>query len=826
MEKEHKESPGNVGVFLLVICAIAVDHGSVHSELSAEQAHVDRAYDRLGELDRQALMLAEAERTGYSRTPAGMLERDVRERAGLRRRATLRLGHLDLCFGRIDCQGGETYHLGRVAVADEDSEPLIVDWRAPVAEPFYRATAAEPLGIRRRRHLITRGRRVLRLDDELLVDATDGDRASADDLVLVGEAALLDALRQVRTGRMGDIVSTIQTEQDRIIRAPLGGLVVVQGGPGTGKTAVALHRAAYLLYTHRFPLEQLGVLFLGPNPMFLRYIERVLPTLGESGCRMATVDDLVLGTSAHSIEAPAVARLKGDVRMADLMLKAVRSRQRPTRRVVNIPFGAHALALGPRRAAAIVDQALASPGTHNARRPLVAALVHRHLRRQYDRAVARALEAGLAARRMPDDDLDDALRSAPEVEQLLDRLWPVLSPERLVDDLLGVPALLSEAADGLLSADEQQLLARPRTVAGATPSWSTADLALLDEVAPLLGSTERKSRRRSGPVGDEDVAAIVDRALAEHLPECPECEAELTYTGGPRGDWHCGACIRDWHSPQVLSPAGAMLLQTLRERLFEAATERAVAAGPALRTYGHVVVDEAQDLSPMQWRMVARRCPSGSMTIVGDLGQASGHWAPDGWEEVIAFVPAPRSTVVELTVNYRTPGEVMALATQVLAEARPDLTAAQSVRDSGVAPRFVKTEASDLVDVVVSLAVEEASAVEGGKVAVLTPEALLGGLRRGLTAHPELLGETDDLLSAPVSVLVLDDAKGLEFDSVIVVEPADIAAEHAHGLGALYVALTRTTTRLVVAHSQGLPNSLRRTGGGGDEGKHPVGDLR
>lgn len=808
------KSPGNIGLFVLANSPNAVDHGFVQTELSAEQAHVDRAYDRLAELDRRALLLAEAERTGYSRTPAGMLERDVRERAGLRRRATLRLGALDLCFGRIDCQSGETYHLGRVAVADEDAEPLIVDWRAPVAEPFYRATAAEPLGLRRRRHLITSGRRVLRLDDELLVDRLPGDTGSGDsgqndDLVLVGEAALLDALRRARTGRMGDIVSTIQAEQDRIIRAPLGGLVVVQGGPGTGKTAVALHRAAYLLYTHRFPLEQLGVLFLGPNPMFLRYIERVLPTLGESGCRMATVDDLGTGRATRPADSPAAARLKGDSRMAEVLANAVRSRQRPTRRVVAVPFGAHNLALGPRRAAAIVDQVRAAPGTHNARRPMIASLVHSHLRRQYDRAVARAIEAGLAAKRLPDEELDDALRSAPEVRRLLDRLWPVLTPDRLVDDLFGVPALLAEAAAGLLSADEQQLLARTRTTAGQTPTWTAADLPLLDEAAPLLGPAAHHPRRRARVRSEEDVAAIVDRALAEQLPECPECESELTFTGGPRGDWHCAVCVSDWQSAEVLSPAAAFTLQSLRDRLFGAATERIAVADPALRTYGHVVVDEAQDLSPMQWRMVARRCPSGSMTIVGDLGQASGHWAPDRWDEVIALIPSPRSTVVELTVNYRTPGEVMALAARVLAEARPDLTPAQSVRDAGVEPRFVQATTADLVDATVGLARDEAVAVEGGKVAVLAPVALVADLRRALSAHVDLTGDSDDPLSAPVSVMPLDDAKGLEFDSVVVVEPSAIAAEHPHGLGALYVALTRTTTRLVVAHADSLPVSLR-----------------
>jgi DNA helicase IV len=319
----------------------------VHPELAAEQAHVDRAYDRLEELERKALDLAQDERAEYSRTFAGVLERDVRERAGLRRRASLRLGSLNLCFGRIDCEGGASYHLGRVAVADEEQEPLIVDWRAPIAEPFYRATPADPLGLRRRRHLLTKGRKVLRLDDEVFGGAALADEPGEDDLVLVGEAALLEALRRARTGRMGDIVSTIQAEQDRIIRAPLNGLVVVQGGPGTGKTAVALHRAAYLLYTHRFPLEEMGVLFVGPNPVFLRYIERVLPTLGESGCRMVTADELVDDVPVERVDLPAVTRLKGEARMADVIAAAVRSRQRPLRKAVAVPLGGQGGPCGP-----------------------------------------------------------------------------------------------------------------------------------------------------------------------------------------------------------------------------------------------------------------------------------------------------------------------------------------------------------------------------------------------------------------------------------------------------------------------------------------------
>jgi hypothetical protein len=484
------------------------------------------------------------------------------------------------------------------------------------------------------------------------------------------------------------------------------------------------------------------------------------------------------------------------------------------RKVVEVPFGAYVLKLGPRKSTEIVERAAAARGVHNARRPLVEAAVYDHLTRQYRKAVARAEAAGLPARPLDDEDLADSLRGSREVRKLLDRLWPVLTPARLLDDLLGLPALLAEAADDVLSADEQALLARPRTSSRETPTWSPADLPLLDEAAPLLGpASAAVTRAKAAKPVSEDVAAIVDRALADDLPECPECGSELTYVGGA-AEWRCERfeCRREWKSIEVLSPAAAVTLEQVRERLLAAAAPGRAEGAPDLRTYGHVVVDEAQDLSPMQWRMLARRCPSGSVTIVGDLGQASGHWAPTSWQEVIDLVPAPRSTVVELTVNYRTPGEVMAMAARVLAEARPDLTPARSVRDAGVSPRAVRVDHVDgIVDAAVAAATEEVAAVDGGKVAVIVPAALLAPMTAAIRDRDDLAGADDDLLAAPVSALTLDDAKGLEFDSVLVVDPVGVADEHPHGLGALYVALTRTTTRLALVHAGELPPALQPT---------------
>jgi hypothetical protein len=416
---------------------------------------------------------------------------------------------------------------------------------------------------------------------------------------------------------------------------------------------------------------------------------------------------------------------------------------------------------------------------------------------------------------MDEDDLAESLRRSRDVKRVLDRLWPVLTPARLLGDLFGIPALLDEAADGVLTPAERTMLLRPRPPAGEVPAWSQADLPLLDEAAPLLGPTsaaapQAVARATAAKPVSEDVAAIVDRALADDLPECPECGSELTYVGGS-AEWRCERfeCRREWKSIEVLSPAAAVTLDQVRERLLAGALPGRSEALPDLRTYGHVVVDEAQDLSPMQWRMLARRCPSGSMTIVGDLGQASGHWAPTSWQEVIDLVPAPRATVVELTVNYRTPGEVMAVAARVLAEARPDLTPARSVRDAGVAPRAVRVPAgADVVTAAVIAAEEEFAHVDGGKVAVIVPAARLDTVIAAIHARPEFAGVDDDLLAAPVSALTLDDAKGLEFDAVVVVDPVAIADEHPHGLGALYVALTRTTTRLALVHAGDLPAAL------------------
>ena len=376
---------------------------ATHPELEAEQAHVDRAYERLDQLRADtAELLRSVLDQGRGGTHQFREERDVIVRTSLARLDQLDIGEQALCFGRIDRRADgpaldgatESFHIGRLGISGDDLEPLVVDWRAPVAEPFYRATGRDPMGLVLRRHLAAQGRRIVGLEDEWFgapppgaVTGTGPGSGPEAGLELGGPGALLAALEGARTGVMRDIVATIQSEQDAIIRAPLPGVMVVQGGPGTGKTAVALHRAAYLLYTHRFPLERQGVLVIGPNPLFLRYIEHVLPSLGESGVTLSTVSGLVHGVTVRAEDDAEVARLKGDARMAGFLARAVRSRQRGLRHDARVPFGSTVLRLPTDVSVSIVSAARRRPGTHNARRRFVEQLVVRRLADEYLRTL-------------------------------------------------------------------------------------------------------------------------------------------------------------------------------------------------------------------------------------------------------------------------------------------------------------------------------------------------------------------------------------------------------------------------------------------------------
>jgi DNA helicase IV len=685
-------------------------------------------------------------------------ERDAIVESSLRRVKHLQIGDEPLVFGRIDTVDKAIHHIGRVAVYDAEHEPLVTDWRAPAAEPFYRATPSDALGVVRRRHILSKDRKVVHLEDELL----DAAHATDDGLVLVGEAALLNALRRSRSGRMRDIVATIQREQDEVIRAPLEGVLVVQGGPGTGKTAVALHRAAYLLYAHRDRLTRMGVLVIGPNAIFMRYIEQVLPTLGESAT-LSSIRELVPGVRAAGEDPLDVARIKGDVRMAKVVRRAVNQLERGLDKPETIEWEGAKLVLSvaaSRHIVKVIRERIR--GTHNAKRPDIRDLTIGFLFNKWTKQQRRW--AGMFGEETRET-FERDLRSDEHLKDVLDRMWPVRSAEDLVRSLTSDPAVLARAAKGTLEAGEQKTILRD-----ADAELTENDIALIDEAIPLLGPTERRRRRR--PKIDAEERFAIER-LVDDLQEL---------------------------EPVIRLERQAFIERLVEQRLdIERGDE--VHKKPPRELFGHVVIDEAQSLSPMQWRMIARRVPAKSMTIVGDLGQNTGAWTAASWDDVVLQLNPANSSIVELSINYRSPEPIAELANRVLAVAAPELVPPRSVRTDGDPPRIVPAE--DLIDETAAIARAEVS--DEGTVAVLTSHELVGKLRVHLGIRED--ADAASLLDEPIAVLTVGDARGLEFDSVVVVEPAAIEAES--GLRALYVAITRATRALTLVHAEPLPEPLR-----------------
>jgi DNA helicase IV len=717
-------------------------------ELRAEQLRLDRLYARLDQLRAEAdASLAALRRSATAGTPAARIERDAliaQAQATVHRLAAV---EERLCIGRLDLRDGSQRYIGRIGLTDPAGNRLLVDWRAPAATPFYRATPAEPDGVLSRRHLITRGRTVTGLQDEVLDLAGFAATGRPVDTVS-GDDALMLALNAERTGRMRDIVATIQAEQDRIIRAPAAGALVVQGGPGTGKTVVALHRAAYLLYAHRDRLARTGVLVVGPNHRFLDYISQVLPSLGETGVVLATAGQLYPGVDAQAEESAAAVAVKGDLRMADVLAAAVKARQRVPRRAVELVVEGNRIQLTPADVAAARHRAQLSRKPHNVARvrfvtDLLAKLAGR---------LATALNTEL------DDDtrseLINALRDSPDVRREVNLCWLPVGPEKLLRDLYADPARLRAAAPRLTEA-ERRALYRDRSA-----PWTPADAALLDEAAELLGTEPDPTDQR----------AAADRA------------AELDYAG------------RVLDLVAELSPEAAQMTtaESLAERYAAPAVRRSLlaeAAGDRSWAFGHLVVDEAQELSAMQWRVLMRRCPSRSMTVVGDIAQTGSPAGARSWAEMLQPYLADRWRLAELTVNYRTPAEIMRVATAMLAAAgvrTSPITSARSVDSALTVHRM--TAAWQLAELA------GAQLAAGGQLAVITvaPDAL----------REELPGSDRLALLSPAQ------AKGLEFDRVLLVEPADILAASPRGLSDLYVAMTRATQRLHLAHAEPLPAVL------------------
>ncbi|MXZ15950.1 MAG: AAA family ATPase [Acidimicrobiales bacterium] len=716
-----------------------------HPEIQAEQAHIDRAYALLETSRQRVTRLRDMVEVGRGGTRQARFERDVIEDAVAGRLSQLELGSSSLVFGRIDRSerpsgdddksdgspdgngASETFYIGRLAVADERQEPVVVDWRAPIAEPFFRATGGDPLGLLRRRHFVCRGRVLADLEDEFFdLDALDGESGDGHRSRLNAHGALYAALEQRRDGQLRQVVATIQAEQDEIIRSPRKGILVTQGGPGTGKTIVALHRAAYLLYTYRFPLAGQGVLVVGPNRLFLRYVERVLPSLGEAGVHLFVLADLFNeifpDVRVRLADTADVARVKGDVRMSQVVKNAVRDRQRPLRGDLRLDFGLGYVTLAASTSRAIVAEARRRFRHHNAGRAYV------------EQAVYAAMSASHRRRPEPSK-LRERFSRHPDVMEAFERMWPLLTPAQLLRDLYGSRALLRSAADGALADAETEQLYRPRGDSEADYEWSDADVPVLDEAYSVLGPRSRSRRRRSD-------------------------------------------------------------------------TE--------MRTYGHIVVDECQDQPPMALRMIARRSLNGSMTLVGDIAQATSAHAPSSWHEILAHLPsgpvAPRLS--ELTLSYRIPQPSLELANQVLAAAAPGLAPPAAVRIDGSPPRFV-TAPEDVAQAVLDTVVFEAAELDGGSMLVVSPAECMDDIAELLASAGVDFGRATaasrnatGALHPHVTLAPVRLCKGLETDGVVVVEPAAMVDEEPQGLRALYVALTRATKRVAVVSSRPLPEPL------------------
>jgi DNA helicase IV len=751
------------------------------STLRDEQAYVTMLY---GLLDRargrsEAALDGVRAAGGPGGTHQARLERDVSAAEHEKRLTQLNGIERGLCFGRTDDHDQNTLYIGRIGLRDDDYELKLIDWRAPAARPFYAATPGSPQGLIRRRHIYTRQRHVTGVDDEVfdLDRLTETDREG-----LSGEAALIAAVSSARTGRMSDVVATIQREQDRVIRSELQGVLVVQGGPGTGKTVAALHRAAYLLYTHRRTLERRGVLVIGPNATFLRYISQVLPSLGETDVVLRTLGELFPGVRATDTADPA-AVVKGDERMVEVLSKAVRNRQRAPKEDLTVDADGVGVPLPRDAVLRARDRARTLRKPHNVARKLFVTELLTELARNEARVLDRPLE---------DEDLPGArarLWDEPGVRAALDALWPPLTPQRLLADLLSEEGALRSAASSL-SHPERTLLLRP----AHHDSWTVADVPLLDEAAELLGTDN--SAQLAASRAEQRTRRLEEKYAREVL--------QISYLPG---------------SDVSLADLGMVDAETLAAWNRDAAPALSTAdraAADRSWAYGHVIIDEAQELSAMAWRMVLRRNPARSLTVVGDVAQTGSPAGARSWKQMLDPLVRGRWREERLTVNYRTPAEIMTVAADVLASVAPDERPPDSVRSEGVPPRAIRVSSPDRalatrVAEVVRADLAELGGPEGGRVAVITPDARAAELA---AAIPEAIrGDQPESLDSPAALLTVTQAKGLEFDRVVLADPAGVIAQSPNGGHDLYVAITRATHRLTVVHEGDLPAPLRGLAG-------------
>jgi DNA helicase IV len=763
-------------------------------ELREEQAYVATLYARLdSERMWVSKALDSALNDSVAKGPEARWLRDATVDTWADRKRRLRVADSGLCFGRIETDRDGVLHVGRIGLSDEENaseEAMLVDWRAPIARPFYTATGAHPEGISMRRHFRTRGRSVLDFTDEWFGEQADARGDGSD-------AALLAAVNAARGEGMRDIVATIQAAQDEVIRLGSTGVVVVEGGPGTGKTAVALHRVAYLLYEHRERLTRRGVLLVGPNPGFLDYVSGVLPALGETDVVFATLGSLLPGVRTATLDAPETARVKGSERMVAILEAAVLDRQNLPGDPIEIELDDVTVLLDDEVAGLARDAARASRLVHNQAR---AVFDHHVIEALTLRAVAK-IGAGWLHPEQPDPlaaevaaelgepEEDDGLAeeltrnvraelsASAQLADALEELWPMLTPQRLLADLLSSPDRL-EVAAAHLTGDEREALRRDDGRA-----WTVSDVPLLDEAVDMVGSdgTEEVAVDFTEMADDDEEEELVDPEETEYA----EGVLEILDT-------------EEDPDEEVLRAVDLMAADALAERQVELDLRSLAERASADRnwTYGHVVVDEAQELSEMDWRAVMRRCPTRSMTIVGDLAQRESEAGARSWAGMLDSHVPDRWAYRRLAVNYRTPADIMDIAAAVLAEVDPTLQPPASVRRTGEAPWARAVPLGGLADAVRESVRQLAVEISQGTLAVIAPHG---------TLLPRRLRTAD---GRSVTVLTPHAAKGLEFDGVLLCEPARILESSRAGAAELYVALTRATQRIGVLHTEPLPSSL------------------
>lgn len=744
------------------------DSARATTPVAEEQEFVDRAYSRLDQLRSQYREQRQKIDANHGVGNAqGWTERDAL--ATHFAELSSRLDNVEerLVFGRLDMKDHATHYIGRISLLDEHSAPLLVDWRAPISAPFYQATAQEPLGVVRRRHIATRARTVTSVEDELL----DVDQAQHQGLTLQGEGALMSALSSARSGRMGDIVATIQGEQDRVIRASDRGILVVQGGPGTGKTAVALHRAAYLLYTQRERLERSGVLIIGPSRTFLRYIEQVLPSLGESGVVQMTIGDIVPGLSAQDDDPVEIAAIKGRAAFSRILREAVRLIPRLPDRDQVLQVWNRRVTLRVKDVQEALSRARRSGRPHNVARESFAMGLMELLA---GRLIVEAGDASSTADIDPDDlrTWMSEIRDSVDARRAINLAWMPTQAPAFLRKLWSRPDLLAQAnrkAGTPLSVEDLSLLYRAQD-----EPLTISDIPLIDELEELLGTIDLASaqKRRAEEQREKEERERANEAL------------KATGLGG-------GIVTADMLMRQTQE---APSLRPLAER----------ARADRSWTYGHIVIDEAQDLSPMAWRCLLRRCPSRSMTVVGDLDQKRGHRRPNSWKQALG--PAARAFSEEfvLSISYRTPRALTRIAQAVMAQhGTPVLYPMEAVRDVPDCYQVSHTHKDTLkecVSQVVSTMEERLDREEGegkGRICVIVPDA------QAQLWHADESGAS--ALDQRVSYLTAAGSKGLEFDSVVVVEPGAILDQ---GSGDLFVALTRATHDLHAVTTTQLPRGM------------------